>query len=955
MSTNKPKGKRYKCPYCEYRGYRVDLVEHVDEKHEDMIPKDYSSSRVVYNAINKKEHGSCMICHKETEWDENKQRYNTLCGSKKCKDEYVKIVRSRMVKKYGTDNLLRDPNFQKKMLENRSISGKYKFEDGGVVGYVGSYEKKFLEFMDKFLHIKSYDIISPGPTIPYHYNGKEHLWITDFIYEPYNLVFDVKDGGDNPNTRDMKEYREKQTAKEKAIAEYGDYNYIRLTDNKFEQLISIFMELKEKADDKPIIRINESFLMEDSIFNEASILYKTTEFHLTTNAYTLPVYISQKKVIKETIRQSKSNKEAIENLKKLKTKFKGVKTWRMNHGNIVPVLDKKFKEVVFNDSLRAIDKEIEKLEGSVNESFLTEGISRKVIDDFEYKEEKQLSSFTNMGLSSSFTHIYAKNYPFLSEIPINNKTKGCVWLDSNKDIVALINTEEKEDGTIWIERFILFEKYRGYGLSKQILKYAVQKFGITHISVKKEDETAYDLYRKLGFKTYKRTEESYFLRNISESFFMEVMENNIEYLGAYHLEPKMDKKPQAGGWDEELYSKDIRSAIINDIKDRHNLKWYTSVEAYVYTAGKDLKPICLGIISIPDKNNPEVWEWVKKEKLSNEDYEKLTHNPMEAYMMEAKNDKGEEVPKVCPKCGSKIGVFLRGEPVFLCTNKECNKYFGTAPFNESYIEELGALEVTFLGFFIAFYGYIGYTELKEYIDKKVEEKAYHYKISDRKLSSIPKTGHVRIQDAIVYHAYFDLDIRKSEKNTLIYTSKNKSKLDKNVYLYKYNKNKLVLVDEGKFSDLCDKYNVNVKSMDESLLKDREKAYRIAVDVAKKEISKYPELKKHATIGENNKNYYSGYLNGQYDYVGIVSCNVWDVIPNARSNEGMELAEEKIWKPAEEMVRTLNDKLPKDFVIEIDGDWDDLILSLYHKTGIKEETNNIQDDPTDGFLSDVEII
>lgn len=49
------------------------------------------------------------------------------------------------------------------------------------------------------------------------------------------------------------------------------------------------------------------------------------------------------------------------------------------------------------------------------------------------------------------------------------------------------------------------------------------------------------------------------------------------------------------------------------------------------------------------------------------------------------NDKGEKIPTVCPKCGSKVGVFLRGEPVFLCTNKKCKKYFGTVPFdlNES--------------------------------------------------------------------------------------------------------------------------------------------------------------------------------------------------------------------------------------------------------------------------------
>ena len=48
-----------------------------------------------------------------------------------------------------------------------------------------------------------------------------------------------------------------------------------------------------------------------------------------------------------------------------------------------------------------------------------------------------------------------------------------------------------------------------------------------------------------------------------------------------------------------------------------------------------------------------------------------------------KNDKGEDVPKVCPKCGSKVGVFLRGEPVYLCTNKKCEKYFGTVPFPEN--------------------------------------------------------------------------------------------------------------------------------------------------------------------------------------------------------------------------------------------------------------------------------
>ena len=48
------------------------------------------------------------------------------------------------------------------------------------------------------------------------------------------------------------------------------------------------------------------------------------------------------------------------------------------------------------------------------------------------------------------------------------------------------------------------------------------------------------------------------------------------------------------------------------------------------------------------------------------------------------NDKGEKVPKKCPKCGADVKVFFRGEPVFVCSNKECDTYYGTVPFKENY-------------------------------------------------------------------------------------------------------------------------------------------------------------------------------------------------------------------------------------------------------------------------------
>lgn len=45
------------------------------------------------------------------------------------------------------------------------------------------------------------------------------------------------------------------------------------------------------------------------------------------------------------------------------------------------------------------------------------------------------------------------------------------------------------------------------------------------------------------------------------------------------------------------------------------------------------------------------------------------------------NDEGDTVPEKCDKCGSHVGLYLKGEPVWLCSNKKCGKYFGTTPCN----------------------------------------------------------------------------------------------------------------------------------------------------------------------------------------------------------------------------------------------------------------------------------
>ena len=415
--------KKYKCPYCEKRLERGELIDHIDKQHSDMIPENYSSTRVVFNLINKKTQGRCVICGKETDWNEDKARYERICNRPQCKKAYIDQTADRLYKKHGKtkQDFLNDPKFQEKMLQNRSISGKYKFQDGGVLPYVGSYEKNFLQFMDQFFHAKSSDLIAPGPVIDYKFNGKTHQWITDFYYEPYNLVFDIKDGGSNPNTREMNEYRAKQIAKEKAIKDMKQYNYIRLTDNQFDQMIELMLELKE-------------------------------------NLIDAPVNTTRKVMI------------------------------RINEG-VSSVLDK----------------------------------------DHKQKGSKKLSFFKKMAISENVISKYKKEYKFLSHIKTDKNCSGYLFF-YDKELVAVLSVEYKENGENWIQAIEIVKKYQGYGLSEQLLDIALKEFKATYLSVNKNNELAIYIYKKKGFAVYKETDTMYFMRlsSIKESVLYE-SNNKFKY------------------------------------------------------------------------------------------------------------------------------------------------------------------------------------------------------------------------------------------------------------------------------------------------------------------------------------------------------------------------------------------------------------------------------------------
>lgn len=268
--------KLYKCPYCDARLARWAIGNHIELKHEELVPKGMTANQVGFNYVNKKTetYGCCVVCKRPTKWNEKNCKYDRLCGRPECREALREKYKKNMIKVHGKYNLLNDPERQEKMLANRKISNTYRFADGGRHVYTGTYERKALEFLDKVMGFHSRDILSPGPILEYEYKGQKLKWITDIVLIPFNLIIEVKDGGSNPNKRQMPTYREKQIAKETMITNLGKYNYLRLTDNNFEQLLDIIAELKmQMIDDteenrKVLIRVHE----EVNMINEATFI-----------------------------------------------------------------------------------------------------------------------------------------------------------------------------------------------------------------------------------------------------------------------------------------------------------------------------------------------------------------------------------------------------------------------------------------------------------------------------------------------------------------------------------------------------------------------------------------------------------------------------------------------------------------------------------------------------------
>lgn len=245
--------KIYRCQHCNFNvtvnnkkskgpiSAKHKMGQHYETIHKKLLPPDMTGYQWFYYLLTKKDHGSCVECHRETEFNETTMKYSRFCNNPVCKQKYKEERDNRMIKKYGKIYLLDDPEVQKKMQAGRRIAGIYNWSDNKTkVPYLSSYEADFFRYLDIELHWPASDLIAPSPHIySYEYQDKQHFYMPDAFIPSLNLEIEIKDDGSAKNIN--VESREKDKIKDDLMKSCSNlFDYIRIVNKDytgFEEII----------------------------------------------------------------------------------------------------------------------------------------------------------------------------------------------------------------------------------------------------------------------------------------------------------------------------------------------------------------------------------------------------------------------------------------------------------------------------------------------------------------------------------------------------------------------------------------------------------------------------------------------------------------------------------------------------------------------------------------------
>lgn len=239
--------RNVRCPFCE-RSFddKQKFCHHIAKTHNDQVPDDAEPLEYAYSLMVGKPMGRlCIMCRKNpVNFNQSTLKYERFCSDPKCKDEYVKQVKGRMVNKYGQEHLLNDADMQRKMILNHKLAKDFVWDDEHTFRVIGSYEYDFLRYL-KELGWSPNDVICPSPN-NYWYkwaDGSTHLYIPDFYIPSLSLEVEIKES-DNTHPR-MEHERDMEYRKDRMMARTSNQtkrHYLKIVDKKYDEFMDDYVK-----------------------------------------------------------------------------------------------------------------------------------------------------------------------------------------------------------------------------------------------------------------------------------------------------------------------------------------------------------------------------------------------------------------------------------------------------------------------------------------------------------------------------------------------------------------------------------------------------------------------------------------------------------------------------------------------------------------------------------------
>jgi ribosomal protein S18 acetylase RimI-like enzyme len=144
-------------------------------------------------------------------------------------------------------------------------------------------------------------------------------------------------------------------------------------------------------------------------------------------------------------------------------------------------------------------------------NYIAEESSVENVSEKKQTGRSALSSMTREIISQAVIKKYKDQYPRLSHVRVSSNTKGYIYTENGK-VKAMINTETKSDGKIWIQGLEIFGDAKGKGLSYGLLDIAVKDLNAKYLSVNKSNSVAKHLYDEYGFSKYDEDDNMYYMK-----------------------------------------------------------------------------------------------------------------------------------------------------------------------------------------------------------------------------------------------------------------------------------------------------------------------------------------------------------------------------------------------------------------------------------------------------------